>query len=322
MLVSCLFVPSVVFSQIKLEINNLNYAAERSIHQSAFEYSKTDTFSYDVKITFTGNDTPKFYYTKLITPVCESGQCYLVAIKIYWDLAGTYLAFELPPNRVLTKMDHEHFAAADYQKLERILGDPQWPLSRYSISELIVDSTKMLVDSNIDAYTGATAPFVRQQDNIPGALYTIYTLWEFVHDQGIIQNLQDYTMGLVRRNKLGISDFLASERASYWGWAIENADASDIDATTQSLIMNIILLGDQYLAYEALELVDVSAVPVQRQLWELFKGVTIAKKRDILNRLLSQKIVEEILVDAKRYYDQSDDPMEKLLVKKLMSHGE
>lgn len=316
-----ILVCSIGFAQNSLEITDLTVASERAIDKTAFEYLKTGTFSYDLKIAFTENDKPKFYFTKLVTPVCESGVCYLVTIKIYWDLVGTYLGFELPLDRFLTKIDHEHFETADYEKLDRILDDPYWPLAEYAISELIVDSTKELVDSKIDAYTGATAPFVREQDNIPGALYTIYTLWEFVHNEDIVENLQDYTFSLIEDENVKLIDFLSSERKTYWKWAIEHLDSSHIDDNVNLLLLNIIYDADHYLSFEVLKLINANTVSMQKQLWEIFKKVSIYKKRDIIDKLLEFKIKDQLLIEVINYFPKSNSPMERLLIKKLIDHN-
>ena len=51
------------YAQNPLEITGLTLTSERAIHKSACEYSKTDTFSYDLKIAYAENNKPKFYYT-------------------------------------------------------------------------------------------------------------------------------------------------------------------------------------------------------------------------------------------------------------------
>ena len=316
----CLFSSSIsVFAQKKLEINDFIIEDQKVINESAFEFSKTDTFSYDLKIVYSGNDRPKFYYTKLITPVCESGHCYLVSIKIFWDLVGTYLHFEMPADRVLTKMDHEHFTTADYGKLQRILSDAQWPLAQYELNQLIIDSTKTLIDSEIDAYSGATAPFVREKDNIPGALYTIYSLWEFAHDEPIIQKLRNYTDGVIEKGVLDLKDFLSSERKSYWKWAVEKLEKVKIDQNIYPLLWNIIDKADQYLSFEILNLIEADSIQVQTQLWELFQKVSIYKKRDIIQTLEIQKVNDQILIDMLKYLSHTDDPMERLILKKLIN---
>ncbi|MFC2126367.1 hypothetical protein ACFLU5_16365 [Bacteroidota bacterium] len=309
------------FAQNPFEITDLTLASERAIHRSTFEYSKTDTFSYDLRIAYTENNKPKFYYTDLVTPVCESGGCLLVTVKTYWDLVGTYLNFQLPPDRFLTKIDHEHFEAADYEKLDRILSDPQWPLAGYSISELIVDSTKSLVDREIDAYTGATAPFVREQDNISGALYTIYTLWEFVHDEEIVNNLQSNTFSLTEDENVRLTDFLSSDRESYWKWAIEHLDSSQIDDNTNLLLLNITRNADHYLGFEALKWINANTLVMQKQLWEVFKEVSFYKKRDIIDKLLEHKIKDQVLIEVINYLPKSNNPMESLLIKKLIDQN-
>ncbi len=292
------------FAQDPFETSGLSFVSEQIILQSASEYSKTDTFSYDLKIAFAENDKPKFYYSKLVTPVCESGACYLVNVKTFWDLVGTYLGFSLPPDRILTKIDHEHFEMADYEKLDRILSDPNWPLAGYAINELIVDSTKVLVDSEIDAYSGATAPFVREQDNIPGALYTIYTLWEFVHDEDIVKKLQDYTFSLVENHSLRMIDFLSSDRVSDRVWALNNIDQSkELNSQLRSSLLDIISGDDYFLPYSAISAiksVHLDSDSLQIGLFSKYKQVNHGLKKMIIEKFMEAPCLSSEVVTLSR----------------------
>jgi len=317
-LIAGIWVYSFGFAQVSLEMNDFTIASEQAIHQSVSSYSKTDTFSYDLKIAFGEHGNPKFYYTELITPVCETGQCHLVAIKVFWDLVGSYLGFELPADRVLTKLDHEHFEITDYDKLDHILSDPQWPLASYPLRQLIIDSTQKKIDNEINAYTGATAPFVTKQDNIPGALYTIYTLWEFVHDEFIVGKLHNHTRDMIAAGQIHIEDLLATKNQNYWKWAVALLQDATVEDNLYPYLWTIMSKGDQYLCYETLNLIEVRDTFVLKALWHLFQDVAIEKKRDIIGKMEEGPIDDLMLIRMLEYLNKSDDPMEQLILKKYL----
>ncbi len=292
------------FGQDPFETSDLSFASEQIIFQSASEYAKTDTFSYDLKLAFGEEDKPKFYYSEMVTPVCETGHCYLVNVKIFWDLVGTYLGFSLPPDRILTKIDHEHFELADYEKLHGILSDLNWPLAGYAINELIVDSTKVLVDSEIDAYSGATAPFVREQDNIPGALYTIYTLWEFVHSEDIVKKLQAYTFSLVENHSLRMIAFLSSDRVGDRVWALNNIDQSiELNSQLKSSLLDIISGDDYFLAYSAIRAiksVHLDSDSLQIGLLSKYEQVNHSLKKMIIEKFIEAPYLSSKVITLSR----------------------
>lgn len=301
----CFLIYSIVFAQE----TDLSYAAEKIILQSVTENVGTDSFSYDLNLAFNKIDKPKFYYSKLVTPVCESGECYLVEVSIFWDLIGNYLGFKLPRDKILTKIDHKHFDKADYEKLHRILSDINWPLAGYAINELIVDSTKILVDSELDAYSGATVNFVREQDNIPGALYTIHTLWEFVHSREIINHIQDHTLRLVEDNSFTLTTFLTNEKLSQKLWALDNIDQSVL--LEESLISSWLSLiddSDYFLAYSAIRAikpVHLESAAVQIGLFSKYEKVNHGLKKMIIEKLLeAPDLSAEIVTNSRSLLGQ------------------
>ena len=298
------FFYSFGFGQDSFETSDLSFASEQIIFQSESDYSKTDTFSYDLNLAFDEEDKPKFYYIQMVTPVCETGHCYLVSVSIFWDLVGAYLGFSLPPDRILTKIDHEHFELADYEKLHGILSDLNWPLAEFGINELIVDSTKVLVDSEINAYSGATAPFVREQDNIRGALYTIYTLWEFVHSEHIVKKLQAYSFNLVENNGLRMIDFLSSDKVGDKVWALNNIDESiELNSQLRSSLLDIISGDDYFMAYSAIRAIKsghLDSDSLQIGLFSKYNQVNHGLKKMIIEKFMEAPYLSSEIVTLSR----------------------
>lgn len=302
--VLCLLIYSIGFTQETLEQTDLSYASEKIIRKLVSEYTVHDTFSYDLNLALDNNEKPKFYFSKLVTPVCESGQCYLVEVTIFWDLIGTYVGFKLPPDKTLTKIDHKHFDQADYKKLHRILGDINWPLAGYAINELIIDSTKILVDSELDAYSGATVNFVRAEDNIPGALYTIYTLWEFVHSRDMVNHMQDYTLSLIENKSLQIETFLTSEKVSQRLWGLDNIEESvPVAESMISSWLNLIADDDYFLAYSAIRAIKsthLESAAMQLGLFAKYKKVNHGLKKMIIEKLFEAPHLDSEIVRQSR----------------------
>lgn len=311
-------VQSELIAQNSLSEMDLDFEYHEVISEAVLKHAKTDTFSYELNIAYDSNYIPKFYYTHLVTPVCETGACYLVVIFVYWDLVGNYLAYDLPRKKILTKIDHQHFTDEDYEKLQTILCNPIWPLADYPIDQLIVDSTKVLVDADVDGYSGATAPFVQEKDNIKGALFTIYTLWEFTHDEAIISRLIGHTMDLIEKNKLRLASFLESDRESYWVWAIQEMKNQDISDKEEELLMGILEKCNPFLGHEILKLVDGEDPSIQSELWRIFKLSSIEKKQTIKEKLVQNELNDWLIEEISDYVAQVDNPLEKYIIKSMI----
>lgn len=141
---------------------------------------------------------PSYYYSKIFTPVCETGECKPIYINIYWDLLGNYSKYDLPEGEELTKQDHIPFTKSDYELLHEVLldgDDPRYGLrvKRSDLPEggkkdkeeqsspspanalVLLSKTEM-----VDAVSGATRPQMKGRF-VPGALYTTYTCWDLAN---------------------------------------------------------------------------------------------------------------------------------------------
>jgi len=315
------FLYSVCHAQNPLIIEDFKDYNVESIGHRAYNSPAGDPLLHEIKLVFNEQGLPKFYYSDLITPVCETGECKLVAIKVCWDLTGSYLRYELPEDRILTKLEHEPFNAEDYDKLDKILQNKFWPLSDFDIDDLIVDSTKALVDSKIDAYSGATATFVSEEDNIKGALYTIYTLWKFVHDEALIQYLRRHSARLIDQNRLQLITLLQSNHAQYHRWAIDALESSNIevDKAYTNVLLNLVHNADQFIAYDAIRLLDLSDIRVQKKLWVIYKEVPIEKKKDIAAGLGYEELNVDVIKDVVLYLKESAKVTERVMLITLLN---
>ncbi len=147
------------------------------------------------------NGRPSYYFSKIFTPVCETGVCLPIKINIYWDLTGRYMRYDQPEGEVLTKSDHELFSKSDYRLLDEIMAGPdprdgaslKHSQPRHGASSKgdqqsspappapsVQLKFKTAADM-CDALTGSTLPQMRNK-YVPGALYTSYTCWELANN--------------------------------------------------------------------------------------------------------------------------------------------
>jgi hypothetical protein len=104
-------------------------------------------------------------------------------------------------------------------------------------------------------------------------------------------------------------------------WAIEHLDSSDINHNVNQLLLNIVRDADPYLSYETLKWIDANTISMQQQLWEVFTEVSVLKKRDVMDKLLAYKIEGQVLLEATNYLPVSNNPIERLLIKKLINQN-
>ena len=134
-----------------------------------------------------------FYEANLNMAVCDDKLCAILALKMYWDLAGNYVRFDTLPGKPLTKFDHKRFTDADYQKLDMILGDGNSML-RVLEKEDLVDKSIQVKATTVDAVTGATPETIRNAV-VEGAVYSSFSLWHYTNDS-IKDLIRDHTKNI------------------------------------------------------------------------------------------------------------------------------
>ncbi len=123
-----------------------------------------------------------YWYRRIQTPVCLTGECKAVDIGVYWDLTGDFFGLEVYGEH-LTKTDHTTFSAADYQKLVDILANDWSVLREYKLEDLTNGPTQAIGEgtgNSPDVTSGATRREIASEA-VAHAVYTTYTLWHLVH---------------------------------------------------------------------------------------------------------------------------------------------
>ncbi len=108
---------------------------------------------------------------------CGDNVCEVIKVRLYWDALGGYLRYEFPKGGDLTKDRDDPFSAADYEKLNMILSDPNSDLQTFNPSTLMLPEPG---HADVDAVTKPT-PLFYQNSVVKGAIYTCYTLWHWVN---------------------------------------------------------------------------------------------------------------------------------------------
>src|SRR5215217_4959970 len=164
-----------------------------------FTVVENDTLSYTLKLALDEKGRPQYFFRNIFTPVCYTNECKPVHINFYWDLLGNYVRFDLPKNKVLTKVDHDEFKEEDYQKLQDILSQPNSIFAELKMEDLITTGTEDLTDS-VDVKAGATLKTIKNQV-IDGAVYTCYTLWHIAYGK-VVPEMQKIIEGYSDDNLL------------------------------------------------------------------------------------------------------------------------
>jgi hypothetical protein len=124
-------------------------------------------------------DESQYFYSDIVSYPCYDSVCEIMNIRIYWDLFGDYLKYELFPPFRLTKKDHVEFTDAEYLKLHEILTDKNSYFKYIRENQLLTQTNEN--DANqIDAVSTATVSN-KNIKAVENAVKTCYSLWQFTH---------------------------------------------------------------------------------------------------------------------------------------------
>ncbi|AEL27502.1 hypothetical protein [Cyclobacterium marinum] len=180
-----MFCIQILFAFLLLLFNNNDdvYFQSEKLHGVNWQpdvsvYHIEDDKGEQVEI-FAKKDNKGFLYwhRKLKTPVCLIGECKLIDIGIYWDLAGDFFGLEVY-EEALTKTDHSEFTEKDYLRLIEILENDWSRLREYKLSDLVEKPENG--DPEVDGTSGATKKEIAAEA-VVDAVYTTHTIWHLSH---------------------------------------------------------------------------------------------------------------------------------------------
>lgn len=191
-------------------------------------YNPDSSLSHSLSLLTNEQDAPLLFYADILTPVCIDGSCKPVYIELYWNLVGQYVGYAIDKAQPLTKFDHDHFIAADYEKLHELLLDNNSILSRRKLEDLFdvnVKPAKKVTYKGIevDAVTGATKKEIKETV-IEGALYSCYTLWHLVYGE-VNGKIKAYLQSIYSAELA--TAFLYSDYPDYQFYALKQMSPAD-----------------------------------------------------------------------------------------------
>lgn len=238
---------------------------------------------------------PLNYFMDLHTGVCYDNKCRPLKIRVYWNITGRYLGFELLDGEYLSKHDHEPFLPAEYEQLNRLLADPFLPLGKYSFEDLV--SKTAGTDNSVDAVSGATAKDVLEYV-VPGAAYTTHKLYHVVHGP-----VQQQVMELTEKqlDPYLFTEILQSPDQSDRTWALERlALLTKLDDSVIDALMGILLEEEyfqSYLLLKSLTIEQLESEDLQLQLFKLIGEVDAGIENMIFDQLTVAPHLNPVMVE-------------------------
>lgn len=258
-----------------------------------------DSLSMDpLYLVKTKNDLPLHYYKNVISEVCFDQECRLLDMTVYWNITGRYLGFELPRGEFLSKHDHEPFVAAEYERLNELLADPDLPLGNISFEKLI--ELPEAEEESVDGVSGATTPEVSKMV-VKGAAYTTYTLWNIVHGP-TMDLVASLTEKLLDPDLINL--ILKSPDITDRLWALNRIDQNtELSPKLTAALLDIISSEDFFLAYSAINAIKsthLNSDGLQIVLFSTYQEADHSIKKMIVEKLLKTPHLSTAVVKSSR----------------------
>ena len=136
-----------------------------------------------LSVHFDAQGFPSGYSMELVNKVCLDDVCKLVEVTMYWDAIGFYQSLQYPEGKPLTKVEHEPFTPADYQKLDSILKDRDSILDDHELGFLATEKDDKPSEEgyategqDVDGVSKATPGAVKEAV-VKDAAWTTWVLW-------------------------------------------------------------------------------------------------------------------------------------------------
>ena len=235
------------------------------------------------------NGYPIGYAMPIETEVCRDEVCQLATVTIYWDELGNYQRLELPLGQELTKKDHTPFTRAEYQRLDRILGDKTSVLRGFKIDEI----TSGPVKERVDGVTGATVLTVKEA-TVESAAYTTYTLWHWVNGDPATR-IDGFTRAA---NSSGfVQRLLRTDSLQHTRFALELIDEQFADdGQFADLVLTRLSQCDRPTTFDAIAYLENSSGDkhqLHASLVDVFQDMDPARKLYIIEYLFDQNEVAD-----------------------------
>lgn len=292
-----------------LVFQNTSPSIERMNHQSVnrqvakiipYIVNFNDTLRNDtLNIHVDVNNYPVKYSRKIITGVCADGVCRMVNIELFWNITGRFLGYRIPPGEFLSKTKHDKFTSAEYDRLQKVLSDPNSALASYTIDELAPKTDTTTIDTSLQKVDAVTSATIAELLNyiVKGAVYTTYTLWHIIYGQTKAE-VEKYTTAHLSPEL--IIDLLHSENERDKIWALNHFSTKTvITDEIKNLLIEFISGNDVYLAERSLHALKPELITsdIQKQLATTFKNTGFLQKRLIIQKLNNVENLNETTIE-------------------------
>ena len=236
-----------------------------------------------------------YWYRRLFTEVCLTGECRPIDIGIYWTAAGKYAGVEIF-NENLTKTDHSDFSDFDYRKLETVLNDEWSALREFEFDDLVENKKE-----GVDATTGATKKVIAEA-SVKDAVYTTYTMWHLIH-VGDGEQIALLSYDYLNTHPLLLSASLEEDNSEYSHFLIQGLTSGKLKLTQEltTLVLNSLNHSDGTLKNAAFHV--ISSLPleddtIQRGISRAYQNWGIADKNRFLQTIARISVLNESLYAA------------------------
>lgn len=223
---------------------------------------------------------PVYYTQNIKTSVCFDNKCRLLTITLFWNPSGRYLGFGLPEKEFLSKKDHDPFTALEYERLNRLLGDPNLPLGTISYNELVLASQPEM--KGLDGISGATSKDMLSYV-IEGAAYTTHKLYSILY--GPTQSaVKEWTLEKISERFIHEVILSPVPEDVFWGLEILKGKLQKYPSLTPE-ILKMIYSKDYSLSEKALSTfvsVDMKDSQIQSKIIEVFPFLDVGRKKTVL----------------------------------------
>lgn len=256
-------------------------------------YHISDSLSDPIIYELQGIDgLPMWFGRRIYKDVCDTGECKMIDLWLFWDGSGNYHGFQILEDEPLTKTDHAVFKDEDYLRLHELLADTNSVLRFLSQDELVVD-TSTDIRGTVDAYTSATQPSLAQVV-VKDAVYTCYTLWHMVYG-----HLREEILRILnsRLSTEYLKRMLNSKKKEHQIWAIQSVSKNPHyqEAFNKSII-NLITSDDTHVSNVAIQYIQSLGQldsALQVELVNVMSDVDLNTKHRILRLIIQLRDVED-----------------------------
>jgi len=282
-----------------------------------FSFTVNDTLNFPVFVVENPVDQAVYYGTQLETNVCNDQVCLPIQVNLFWDLLGNYHHFSKEKNFNFTKFDHQYFDENDYGRLQQILLDSLSPLRDYAVEDLLEKEAKKF-SFEIDAVTRPTSPLFSNV-TVPGALYTVYTLWHIVN--GDIKRKLFLYSNLEYKNRNWQEYFSNSNVPNYQEYFLKHLDETEFEKYKKQVI-NLLSAEDDFIPHYAIDLLEKTVFKDPLEYNEILKKLNQLKPHvvtEILNSISalnneSKEILLQFVNSAKA------SPKQKEIIEKIINY--